>query len=103
MNTLTGASFALHYRPPEALSNQLHADQCMLSWCQVFQSHKESLTAFFNEHKPDNVDKVDKLLQGYAGREDVLYQKLGEKYGSSPTWPQGVPMVKRPPKAAKKK
>ena len=44
-------------------------------------SHVEALEIFFREHKPDHLDKIDKLLSSYNGREETLYQKLGEKFG----------------------
>ena len=57
------------------------------------KTHQEALEVFFKEHKPENLDKIEKLLSGYAGRESSLYQKLGEKYGVTPAWPEGIPKM----------
>ena len=62
-------------------------------------SHKESLEMFFRQHKPENLDKIDKLLSGYAGREDTLYDKLADKYGVKPTWPLGIEKPVATPKS----
>ena len=60
------------------------------------KSHKESLEMFFKEHKPENLDKIDKLLSGYAGREETLYDKLADKYSVRPVWPEGIPRNEKP-------
>jgi len=48
-------------------------------------THLEALEEFFRIHKPENVSKAEKLLSGYIGREEILYEKLEEKYGVSIT------------------
>ena len=46
-------------------------------------SHRERLVAFYTKHNPSKLGTVDKTLAKFKGREDVLFQKLADKYEPS--------------------
>merc|ERR1712166_577207 len=46
------------------------------------RSPKDRLVSFFEEHNPDNISKIDKLLASYKGKEEDLFKKLKQKYGT---------------------
>ena len=46
------------------------------------RSPKDRLVTFFEEHNPDNISKIDKLLALYKGKEEDLFKKLKQKYGT---------------------
>lgn len=41
---------------------------------------RERLVAFYKEHNPEKVAGVDKTLDTYKGKEDLLFRKLRERY-----------------------
>lgn len=43
--------------------------------------HRDRLIEFYTEYSPSMLDKVDAILNKYAGHEDVLFNKLEKKYG----------------------
>ncbi len=48
------------------------------------QTWRERLVAFSAHFTPERVDRVDELLERYAGRETELFQALVARYGSEP-------------------
>lgn len=46
--------------------------------------YRDKLLAIYKVHKPDNVEKVDYLLDKYAGKEEFLYQSVCSKYRIHP-------------------
>ena len=44
------------------------------------QSHRERLVEFYTKYNPSKLDTVDATLASYQGKEDVLFEKLQEKY-----------------------
>jgi len=57
--------------------------------------HRERLVGFYSAHNPSMLDKVDAILDKYAGHEEVLFHKLERKYGL-----QSEPAHEAPPAAA---
>jgi len=47
-------------------------------------NYKEKLIAFYTKHNPSKLTSVDKTLETFKGKEDILFQKLHAKYASSP-------------------
>ena len=43
-----------------------------------------ALTAFYEEHAPETVSRVDEVLDAYGGRERLLFERLLDKYGDAP-------------------
>lgn len=64
-------------------------------------SHRERLVAFYRQHNPAMLDKVDAILAKYRGHEEVLFHKLARKYATStensakPSWDNAVGNKKR--------
>ncbi|CAK0879107.1 unnamed protein product, partial [Prorocentrum cordatum] len=46
--------------------------------------YRERLVAIYEVHKPDNVPKVDYLMEKYRGNVDFLYSSVCTKYGIQP-------------------
>jgi hypothetical protein len=47
-------------------------------------SAKDKLVAFYEEHNPSKLGVIDKTLKKYAGKEDLLFASLAEKYKVNP-------------------
>lgn len=45
-----------------------------------FSTNRRKLQSFYAQYNPDNLDRVDELLEKYEGRVDVLFDKLNRKY-----------------------
>jgi len=54
--------------------------------------HRDRLIEFYTEYSPSMLDKVDAILNKYAGHEDVLFNKLEKKYGVETTATDAVTM-----------
>merc|ERR1711865_762525 len=54
--------------------------------------HRDRLIEFYTEYSPSMLDKVDAILNKYAGHEDVLFNKLEKKYGVETTETEVVTM-----------
>ena len=48
------------------------------------KSPREMLVSFYQQHKPEKIAEVDKLLNKYMGREDELFRNLAKKYNMDP-------------------
>ena len=58
--------------------------QTMVQEHQLHRLNRARLVAYYRQHAPDKEDKIDHILQTYAGRIALLDRKLQKKYGASP-------------------
>eukprot|EP00930_Biecheleria_cincta_P086444 TRINITY_DN75722_c0_g1_i1.p1 TRINITY_DN75722_c0_g1~~TRINITY_DN75722_c0_g1_i1.p1 ORF type:complete len:464 (-),score=97.05 TRINITY_DN75722_c0_g1_i1:109-1446(-) len=57
--------------------------------------YRNRIIQIYSVHRPDNVGKVDYLLQKYTGEEEFLYQSICQKYSIDPAI--GLPQALPPP------
>ena len=55
------------------------------------------LVRFFDHYHPEQLHKVDVILDTYAGQEEALFAALVRKYGPEPGCDNGTPMGLPPP------
>ncbi|CAB9525509.1 cis-trans isomerase [Seminavis robusta] len=46
-------------------------------------THRERLIEFFQKNNPSKLGNVDALLEKFKGKEDLMFQKVEERYGNS--------------------
>eukprot|EP00760_Papus_ankaliazontas_P033600 PhM_4_TR648/c0_g1_i1/m.18766 len=59
--------------------------------------YRERLTAFYKYYNPDRLGTVEETLKTYQGKEDVMFQKLVDKYGPEPKEMSKDALAKPPP------
>lgn len=47
-------------------------------------SYRDQLVAFYQKHNPSKIDSVEATLRKYAGKEEIMFQKLRAKYEPLP-------------------
>lgn len=50
------------------------------SWCVFFGSNPQTLVGFYSVHNPGRLNDLDSILERYAGKEELLVERLESKY-----------------------
>ncbi|KAL7682886.1 putative cyclophilin-type peptidyl-prolyl cis-trans isomerase domain-containing protein [Plasmopara halstedii] len=64
------------------LEGSIHGDRSEPALADTNLTHKDRLVSFYRKYNPDKLDTVDRTLEAYESREDILFQKLYERYVS---------------------
>jgi hypothetical protein len=76
-----GAPYAHASPPPQAVKQQ---QQHAPPPGAVNQQQLARLQVFYQKYQPDKVPEAHQRLEQYAGREDLLFRMLVQKYGPEP-------------------